>query len=84
MREIRHTMLDPMGLHAKLASALAQVCKGYESDVVARHGGIVVPAQDIMGLMRLDVREGDTILVTVDGPDEEAAAEAIAALVKTF
>ena len=40
-------------------------------------GGLSTSATDLMGLMGLCARKGDELAVKVEGPDEEACADAL-------
>jgi phosphocarrier protein HPr len=53
----------------------------FQSAVTVGKDGNSVPGDSILGLMTLSASTGCIITVTVDGPDEAAAADAIAALV---
>ena len=41
-----------------------------------------VDAKRIMGVMSMGAKKGDPLKVTIEGPDEDAAAEAIEAFLK--
>ncbi len=58
-----------------------QAAGAYQSEIHVSHRGREVNAKSIMGLMMLAATCGSTLRLVVDGPDEIAAADAIAALV---
>ena len=84
MRELPRVMTDPLGLHVQLAVLLASEAQRWRSTVTLEHAGRVVDATQPLELMMLGVREGEEVIVRVDGVDEETAAEAIGWLVNTF
>jgi phosphotransferase system HPr (HPr) family protein len=68
-------------LHARPAALLVQRAKQFSSDVKLEKDGTTVNAKSPMGVMRLGAGRGDVIRVIASGPDEEAAADALAAYV---
>ncbi|MGN0623093.1 MAG: HPr family phosphocarrier protein [Oscillospiraceae bacterium] len=77
MKTFTYTIKDELGIHARPAGMLAKTAKGFESTVTIEKDGKAVNAQKLMMLMGLGVKCGDTITVTVEGADEEAAAKAM-------
>jgi len=67
----------PHGLHARPATALVEVAKGFAATVRIRHGNRVGDAKSLIALLNLGVESGATIRVMAEGPD---AVEALAAL----
>lgn len=74
-------IVNRLGLHARAAARLVQAAGVYQSEIHVSHRGREVNAKSIMGLMMLAATCGSTLRLVVDGPDEMAAADAIAALV---
>jgi len=68
-------------LHARPAALLVQRAKQFSSDVKLEKDGTTVNAKSPMGVMRLGAGRGDVVRVIASGPDEEAAADALAAYV---
>lgn len=77
MKTFTYTIKDELGIHARPAGMLAKTAKGFKSTVTIEKDGKAVNAQKLMMLMGLGVKCGDTITVTVEGADEEAAAKAM-------
>lgn len=84
MHEIPCDITDPLGLHIQLAVLLASEAERWRSDVTLEHAGRVVDAKQLMQLLMLGVRTGEHVVVTVSGPDEDTAAEAIRQITRTF
>ncbi len=75
----------PHGLHARPAAALVAALTGLDAAVTARNataGSETVDARSVAGLSGLGLRFGDVLQVWADGPDADAALDALAALVK--
>ncbi len=65
------------GLEARPVAVLVQVASKYDSSVYVQAGDKRVNAKSIMGMMSLGLNNGESIVVTADGPDEQAAVEDI-------
>ena len=78
MKQFTYTITDPIGVHARPAGLLAKTAKGFGDTVVTvTKDGNTVKASQLMKLMGLGVKQGDTITVAAEGPSEEAAAAAM-------
>lgn len=75
MQTIEYTVTDPLGIHARPAGMLVKQCATYESRVSIKKAdsGKVADAKRIMGIMTLGVKEGDPLIITIEGEDEEKA-----------
>ena len=71
---------NKLGLHARASAKLVQLVQGFKSSVWLISSGREVNAQSIMGVMMLAAGIGTTLTLRADGPDEEAALSAVAAL----
>ena len=74
MKSFEYTITDPVGLHARPAGVLAKEAKKYTSIISITKGEKTVDARKLMAIMGMGVKQGDTVTVTIDGPDEETAA----------
>jgi phosphocarrier protein len=72
---------NKLGLHARASAKLTKLASGFASEVHLSRNGRRVNAKSIMGVMMLAAGPGTEVELEVDGPDAEAAAAAIAALV---
>ncbi len=75
-----HTIVSAQGLHARPVAALCRCALDHQSAITVLCRGNRANARDMIDLMALDARCGDEIEITVEGPDEAAAAEAVRAL----
>lgn len=82
MRSFQYTITDPVGIHARPAGLLVKQAKTYESAITIEKDGKAVNALKLMALMGLCVKQGYTVTVTVEGPDEEKAAAELEAWMK--
>ena len=77
MKTFDYVITDPVGLHARPAGLLVKEIKKYASTVMLIKGEKSVNALKLMAIMGMGVKQGDTVTITVEGEDEEAAAAAI-------
>lgn len=75
MKSFTYTIKDELGIHARPAGMLAKTAKALDSEITITKGEKAVGAAKLMALMGLGVKCGDTITVTVNGGDEDAALE---------
>lgn len=75
MKTFAYTIQDEVGIHARPAGLLAKKAKEFESTIMLEKGGKSVNATKLMAVMRLGIKCGDTVTVTVEGGDEEVAYE---------
>jgi phosphocarrier protein len=78
----RVTIVNQKGLHARAAARFAKLAAEFDARVTVSRGGQTVTALSIMGLMMLAAAKGSAIDLAAEGPDAEAALDALAALVE--
>ena len=71
-----------LGLHARAAAQLVQAIAGLDAEVRVLKDGQEADARSILGLIMLAAAQGSRIEIRAEGPEAEAAVEAIAALVE--
>ena len=74
MKEFKHVINDPMGMHARPAGMLVKACAGFASTVTVTAPTGKADAKRLMGVMRLAAKQGMELTITVEGADEDAAA----------
>ena len=74
MKEFKHVIQDPMGLHARPAGMLVKACAGYTSKITLTAPTGTADAKRLMGIMRLAAKQGMELTFNVEGADEEKAA----------
>ena len=80
MIERELTVANRLGLHARATARLVQLLSGYKCEATLSARGRQVNAKSIKGVMLLAAGNGSTVVLRVDGEDEAAAADAVAAL----
>ena len=74
MKEFKHVIADPLGMHARPAGMLVKAVAPYASKITITAPTGTADARRLMGIMRLAAKQGMELTVTVDGADEETAA----------
>jgi phosphocarrier protein len=83
MVQFDYVITDELGIHARPAGVLIREVKNYESAVTFWRGEQKAEGAKLFAIMKLGIKQGDTLGVTVEGPDEEAAAAAIKQTLET-
>lgn len=74
-----YTIQDELGIHARPAGVLAKTAKQFESTVKVAKNGKAADVRRMMSVMGLGIKCGETVTITVEGADEEAAFAAVKA-----
>jgi phosphocarrier protein len=74
MKEFKYIITDPLGMHARPAGMLVKAAAPYASKVTVTAPTGNADAKRLMALMRLAVKQGMELTVTIEGADEEQAA----------
>ncbi|OMH30369.1 HPr family phosphocarrier protein [Motiliproteus sp. MSK22-1] len=82
MIEKQLTIINKLGLHARATAKLISVTNNFTSSIELGKDGHVVNGKSIMSVMMLAASQGTVLDVIVNGEDEEAAINAVEAIVK--
>ncbi len=74
MKEFKHVINDPLGMHARPAGMLVKEVKKYASKITVIAPTGTADAARLMALMRLAAKAGMELTIQVEGADEEVAA----------
>ena len=78
MKSFEYTVHDPLGIHARPAGLIAKLTKGFgDTTVTIVKGDREAKASQLMKLMSLAVKNGDTVTVKVEGANEEEVYDAM-------
>ena len=75
------TISNRLGLHARASAKLTKLAGGFRCDVHMTRNGRRVNAKSIMGVMMLAAGMGTEVEIETDGEDEQAAMDALRALI---
>ena len=79
IRELR--IVNEKGLHARASAKFVETVEGHDATATVRRDGMDASGDSIMGLLMLAASKGSSIEVETRGPEAEALADALAALV---
>ena len=71
MKEFSYTVQDHMGIHARPAGQIVKLAKGLSSRIVISKGEKSADARRLIALMGLNVLQGETVSVSVEGERED-------------
>jgi phosphocarrier protein len=79
MAELRLTVLDPAGLHARPAAQVVRTAGRFKSRITIHIGDRTADVKSLIALLGLTIRPGSEITLAAEGPDESAALAALLA-----
>lgn len=79
MKQFEYVVKDELGIHARPAGLLAKEAKKFSSACTISKNGQTKKLTQLMMIMALGVKKGETVTITADGPDEDAAIAALKA-----
>ena len=75
MKPFQYTIKEELGMHARPAGLILQLAKEFKSSIVVSNKGKSEDLKKLMSVIGLDIQYQDTVTVTVEGSDEDVAAE---------
>ena len=77
MKEFKYVITDKEGIHARPAGELIKVVKGFNSTIKIAKDGKEADCKRMFAVMGLGVKNGQEVVFTFDGEDEDAAIASI-------
>ncbi|MCF7748819.1 HPr family phosphocarrier protein [Sulfitobacter sp. M39] len=81
MTQVSLKIVNEKGLHARASAKLVEVVEAFDARAEVSKDGMSASGDSIMGLLMLAASKGCMIDVQTSGPDQDALAEALTALV---
>ena len=79
------TIKNKLGLHARASAKFVATTSQFLSKItVNKYNTASINGKSIMAIIMLAAKQGDTLQLTIDGPDEEALEQAIIKLVNNL
>jgi phosphocarrier protein len=75
------TISNKLGLHARASAKLTKLAGSFQCEVHMARNGRRINAKSIMGVMMLAAGLGSEVELETDGADEQAAMDALLALI---
>ena len=73
---------NKLGLHARASAKFVSTAARFQSQIDVTKDSHTVNAKSIMGVMMLAANQGCEITLSIEGPDEQQANEALVQLIK--
>lgn len=83
MQQVKVTVIDPVGLHARPATVAVNAASKFKCEVKVAYNGRSVNMKSIMGVMSLGIPTNSEIEISCDGEDEEDAVKTIEEVLRT-
>ncbi|MEQ4715389.1 HPr family phosphocarrier protein [Nonomuraea sp. B19D2] len=85
MGERKVTVAAEVGLHARPAATFVQRAKKAPMDIMVTksHGGEKVNGKSILAIMALDVKQGETVVISAEGDGSEEVLDELAEIAGT-
>ena len=74
---------NPQGLHARPAMRFVDTASQFQCRVIVRKGDSAVDGKNAIEMMLLEATKGTELEIEVEGPDGDAALDALEKLVKS-
>jgi phosphocarrier protein len=75
MVEFRYTLTGSEGLHARPAGNFVKKAQGYPEKITVAKNEKKADAKRLFSIISLQINQGDEIVITVEGENEEKVAE---------
>ena len=72
---------NALGLHARAAARFVQTAARFAAQIRVSRGDRTVDGKSLMGVLLLAASQGSTLRIDAEGPDADAALDALATLV---
>lgn len=75
MKTFQYTIKEELGMHARPAGLILQLAKEFKSEIIISNKGNRGNLKKLFSVVGLNIQYQDTVAVTIEGPDEDVAAE---------
>lgn len=84
MKTVEYMITDPVGLHARPAGLFVKKASAYQSNITVKNAenDKLADAKRIMAVMSLGVKQGNKIILSIEGEDEDTAQAELEAFLK--
>ncbi len=83
MTTISATVRNKAGIHVRPSGLIGKATSEYGGKITGTAKGMTVDLTQVIGLLTLGLRQGDSIEIAVDGPDEDGMAKKLKTLFET-
>ena len=76
-------VINPTGIHLRLANLIVNAASQFESSVMLEKDGLEVNAKSMLGVAMLGAEEGAELKLNIEGSDEQEALDTLTGLFET-
>ncbi len=76
-------IVNSLGMHARPAAQIVRLAATFTASLELECDGQRVNGKSIMGVMMLAAEQGASVIIRSEGPDADAAVEALATLISS-
>lgn len=84
MTTMQLRIVNEKGLHARASAKFVETVEAHDARAEVEKDGMAVSGDSIMGLLMLAASKGSTLTLRTSGPEADALARALAALVAEY
>lgn len=84
MQKADFTLKNESGLHARPATLFEEKAQSFRSEIMIEKDGEIFDGKSIIDILCAAAAMGETITITADGDDEDAALASMLALMESF
>lgn len=77
------TIVNQLGLHARAATKLAQLCQKFDAQIELQQEGRTADASSVLALLMLASSKGKNVEVVTHGNEAEAALSSVVELIES-
>ena len=77
------TIVNQLGLHARAATKLAQLCQKFDAQIELQQEGKTADASSVLALLMLASSKGKDVEVITSGPQAQSALQAVTELIQS-
>ena len=74
-------IVNKLGIHARPAAEIVKTASRFGSNITIVRDDLEVNGKSIMGVMMLAAEQGSTIAIKAEGPDADAALDALESVI---
>lgn len=74
MENISMKVIEPIGIHAKVAAGLVNIASQYKSDIILTYNGMDANMKSILNILALGINNDERFTITINGIDETKAS----------
>ena len=84
MISCRYVISTNHGLHAANAMSLSRAASDYQCKITLESAKGVADCKNVLSLMSLGAKQGESLFLTADGPDEKLAMGYLSGILRTI